>query len=116
MLHKKHRLAKTSDVQKALGRGRAFFNPLFSLRFLSHSLQKRFTVVVSTKVSKKAVRRNRVKRLLREFIRLQINNFSFGDYVVMVKPAAGKLEDKGLLFSFEEFIFKTKLLKNEEDL
>ena len=111
MLHKTHRLAKTTDVQKALGRGRGFFSPNFNLKFLPKLAEKRFTVVVSTKVSKKAVRRNRIKRLLREFIRLQIKNFSFGDYAIMVKPASGKIDDKILLISFSEFFYKTKLLK-----
>jgi ribonuclease P protein component len=111
MLNKKHRLAKTTDVQKALSRGRAFFNPYFNLKFLSFPEKKRFTVVVSTKVSKKAVVRNRIKRIIREFIRLRLENFASGDYAVMVKPSLAKIEEKNITLLFEEFLARTKLVR-----
>jgi ribonuclease P protein component len=111
MLHKRHRLSKITDVRKALGRGRGFFSPNFNIKFLPNFLYKRFTVVVSLKVSKKATRRNRIKRLLRECIRKHIKNFSFGDYVIIVKPVAGKQDDQILISSFQEFLVKTKLVK-----
>ena len=64
MFAKKHRLAKTTDVKKAFAQGRAFFNPFFTIKFLTHTIraEPRFTVVVSTKVSKRAVPRNRIKK------------------------------------------------------
>jgi len=92
MLAKKHRLAKTKDVLRTFSRGRGFFYPLFTIKFAPSSKLPRFTVVVSTKVSKKAVVRNRIKRVIREMVRLRISSFKSGDYAIMIKPAAGKVD------------------------
>lgn len=110
MLSKKHRLGKTSDVQKVFARGRAFFSPLLTIKFLPHPSGHRFTVVVSTKVSKKAVERNRLKRHLREFVRLNLEKFKPGDYAVVLKPKAAGLEGKDLVTNFRQLSESSKLL------
>jgi ribonuclease P protein component len=109
MLKKKHRLGKTSDVQRAFKQGRAFFNPLFTIRFLAGSGKSRFTVVVSTKVAKQAVRRNRLKRLIREVIRLNLEKFKSGDYAIMVKPAAAQKESADIKLKFAELCKTSRL-------
>lgn len=92
MFKKKHRLAKTKDVQQVFARGRGFFYPLLNIKFARNSkMQTRFTVVVSTKVAKQAVRRNRLKRVTREFVRERLGQFPSGDYIITMKPAAGKV-------------------------
>jgi ribonuclease P protein component len=106
MLHKLNRLAKTKDVKGALSRGRPFFSPYYTIRYAKvNGVGKRFTVIVSTKVSKKATVRNRLKRLIREYIRLRLSSFKPGDYAIMVKPSAAKLPPKLLV---EEFANVTK--------
>lgn len=108
MLKKQLRLAKTQDVQKVFAHGRAFFNPFFTVRFKPSNLEaSRFTVVVSTKVSKKAVQRNRIKRVLREFLRLNISKFKLGDYAVIVKPKAAK--ESNLPLILKELLIKGRL-------
>lgn len=103
MLKKEHRLAKTKDVKVVVSSGRSFFDPLFTLKRLAGRLGvKRFTVVVSTKVSKKAVTRNKIKRVLRESIRGNFARFPDGDYALLVRPAAGKVEPKVLRQKFED--------------
>jgi ribonuclease P protein component len=110
MLPKKHRLAKTRDVQKVFARGRGFFNPYLNVKYVkTEKLSPRFTVVVSTKVSKRAVVRNRLKRLLREYIRLNFQGFLPGDYAVVVKPAAMKIEECVLLQEFQKVLKQSKL-------
>jgi len=112
MLNKKHRLAKTKDVELVFARGRSFFNPLVSVKFFRNDREKkRFTVVVSTKVSKKAVSRNRLKRILREFVRLRLDKFLPGDYAIVVRPAAAKTEEKVLLQELEKLFKKGGLLE-----
>ncbi len=112
MLSKPHRLAKTRDVKMAFARGRGFFNPLYTVKFLRNPLsQSRFTVVVSTKVSKKAVVRNRIKRVLREFIRLNLKSFVQGDYAIIVKPVATKKENPLLIKAFSDLVTSAKLFK-----
>lgn len=91
MLEKKHRLAKTKDVKETFARGRGFFSPLFSLRFVARPAGvSRFTFVVSTKVGKNATVRNRLKRILRELVRRRLASFVPGDYAVILKPASAK--------------------------
>ena len=99
------------DVQKVFAKGRAFFNPLFTLKFLKNpSDSRRFTVVVSTKVSKSAVRRNRIKRVLREYIRLNLPQLSPGDYAVVVKPAAAGKEAEEWRLSLEGLFKRSRLM------
>ena len=110
MLAKKHRLAKTKDVKRSLAQGRGFFSPFFTLKFFKTQTQPRFTVVVSVKVSKKAVKRNRLKRIVREFLRLRLQRFVLGDYVIIIKPKAATQEEKNLLRVLEELLVVNKLL------
>jgi len=112
MLKKQHRLAKTKDINLAFARGRGFFNTLITIKYLSkNSGESRFTVVVSTKVSKRAVRRNRLKRILREFIRLNLSSFKLGDYAILLRPKAAAVEEKNLLESFKQLLKNSKLFK-----
>ena len=95
------------------GQKRPFFDPLFSVKFLPRiELPNRFAFVVSTKVSKKAVVRNRLKRILREFVRRNLANFAVGDYVVIVKPAAAKKPEKSALSAFQSLVVDKGLLKS----
>jgi ribonuclease P protein component len=109
MLHKTNRLARSKDIAAAFARGRTFFNPLFSIKFLPTEKGKRFTVVVSTKVYKNAVSRNRLKRILRESLRKNLVLFKNGDYVIAAKPKARGVNESDLLFSFEEVLKKIRL-------
>ena len=111
MFAQKHRLGKTTDVQKVFAQGRAFFNPLFTVKFLTRPGQaSRFTVVVSTKVAKSAVVRNRLKRLTREFIRTRLAKFKPGDYVVILRPVAARRDEKQLIISLNELCQNSRVM------
>lgn len=112
MFKRKHRLAKNTAVMSALKTGRGFFNPAFVIRALPKAEgYSRFAVVVSTKVDKRATRRNRLKRILREFLRTHLSSLMPADYVIMLKPLSIKLSEPELLKSFEQSLKKWKLLK-----
>jgi ribonuclease P protein component len=100
MLKRANRLAKSKDIASAFARGRTFFNPFFAIRFLPKPAEKRFTVVVSTKVYKKAVARNRLKRLLREHIRKNLAGFRSGSYVISAKPKIISLPETEIIPAF----------------
>jgi ribonuclease P protein component len=100
MLKRTNRLAKSKDIQTAFARGRTFFNPFFSIRFLPRTGEKRFTVVVSTKVYKKAVARNRLKRLVREYLRKNLIFFKNGSYVIAAKPKISQLPENETVKQF----------------
>ena len=108
MLKKVNRLAKARDIEKAFARGRTFFNSFFTVKFAPSALGHRFTVVVSTKVFKQAVKRNRLKRIIREYIRKNLVIFKQGDYLVMTKPKISKLPENQLVLSFLEVVGKIK--------
>jgi ribonuclease P protein component len=108
MLKKVNRLAKAKDIQKAFARGRTFFNPFFTVKFAPSPEPPRFTVVVSTKVFKKAVSRNRLKRIIREYLRKNLNKFKKGNYIIMVKPKISKLSEADSLKSFLDLCLKLK--------
>jgi ribonuclease P protein component len=100
MFKRENRLAKSKDIATAFARGRTFYNPFFSIRFLPLTGEKRFTVVVSTKVYKRAVARNRLKRLVREYIRKNLPSFKSGSYVISAKPKITSLPEKEIVPAF----------------
>jgi ribonuclease P protein component len=96
MLPPLHRLRTTKDVQLAM-RGRTFHSPHFIIKFLPASKRVgadpqlvRLTVVVSTKVAKRAVVRNRIKRRARAILYQSLPGYQPGDYVVIAKSSAVK--------------------------
>ncbi len=109
MLHKKNRLAKDKDIQTAFARGRTFFNPFYNIKFLaSASGSPRFAVVVSTKVFKAAVARNRLKRIIRENLRKNMGDFKKGDYMIMAKPKVSRLPEADRLSYFLQLLNKIR--------
>lgn len=108
MLKKENRLAKARDIQKTLAEGRSFFNPFFTIKHLPTDPTKRFSVVVSTKVFKKAVARNRLKRLIREHLRKNLHRFRNGSFVIIVKPKTGGLPEKEIMAKFYELCAKLR--------
>lgn len=106
MPSKKNRLAKDREIQRVFKQGGSFFNPFFSLKYLKirGATIPRFAVVVSTKVQKKATVRNRLKRIVRETIRLNLGKIPPGDYVLILKPKAAEAEEKILLGSLKQLL------------
>lgn len=58
----------------------------------NHTIGARLGVVVSKKVSKKAIRRNTLKRLMRE--RFRVQNLPRADYIVLARPEARDVDNK----------------------
>lgn len=103
MLSKKHRLSKTAEVKKTAVKGRGFFNPYFVIKSLANKGDfPRFTVVVSTKVSKKAVDRNRVKRIIREAIKPHLSELPSNDYVLTVKSGILRIDSSEIRCEVEK--------------
>ena len=107
MLKKVNRLAKSKEIHTAFAKGRTFFNPLFTIKFLPSTGAKKLTVVVSTKVYKNAVDRNRLKRVIRELIKKRLSGLKQGLYVIMAKPKVGKTKEPEALLSLELLLNKT---------
>jgi ribonuclease P protein component len=113
MLKKTNRLAKDQDIKRVFARGRSFFNPHFTLKYLKDESLARFTVVVSSKVAKKANRRNRLKRIIRELVRKNVQKLQSGDFILVLKPLAATADETKVLSGLFELLKKSKLLKHE---
>ncbi len=112
MLQKKHRLNKSKDIKNTSARGRSFFSPNFVIKFKPDvGIPTRVAVVVSNYVSKKAVERNRIKRLIRETIRLNLTRLKAGDYVIVVRPKAKMSEESMATNGLINLLKSLKLLK-----
>ena len=86
-------LAKTNRIttreMKTLSRPQArSYQSVFTLLYFSASEQKKVAVVVSKKVSKKAVVRNRLRRQLYALVSAELSALPNGYYVLRVQPAA----------------------------
>lgn len=111
MFAQKNRLAHTRDVQRVFSAGRSFFGPYIAVRFLAAPAARRITISVSTKVAKSSVRRNKMKRALRDHVRRNLDWLVPGDYVLVVRPAAARLTNAELRTSLEQQLAKCRLIK-----
>lgn len=109
MLPFKNRLKKEKDFQQVFNKGRFINSDLISVRFLGNSTDDtRVGFIVSKKVSKKAVLRNRVKRKLREVMRANMEKIKGGfDIIITAKSIELEEIDKTL----EELLKRSNLIK-----
>jgi ribonuclease P protein component len=73
MIHRTHRFHGRSSLRYVYQRGKTLRTPLYSLRFVPNTRRSeyRVAVVVSRKVNKSAVVRNRIRRRIYEIVREQ---------------------------------------------
>ena len=92
MLNKNNRLKKRGDFDRVFKRGRKFKEDFLSLRAIKNNFQKsRFGFIVSQKVSKKAVLRNKIKRRLRTIVETKMPKIKEGlDIVLIANPGLEK--------------------------
>lgn len=114
MLPKQHRLSKKADVNLTTAKGRSFFSQNFIIKFLSKSEIKLplMTVIVSNKVSKSAVVRNRLKRIIRQYLQEIIINTKPGFYVIIVKKSAVLITADELRLEILTSLKKSKIYQN----
>ena len=63
------RLRRDADVRNTIWKGTTIKMPFFIMKFISKWVHLRSTIVVSKKIDKSAVNRNRIKRIFREALR-----------------------------------------------
>jgi ribonuclease P protein component len=88
MLVRKYCLKKRQDFNNVLRNKKSLIGKLIFLKFIKNHLNNsRFGFVVSLKISKRAVIRNKIKRQLREIVRENLLNIKSGfDIVIIAKP------------------------------
>lgn len=113
MLQKRNRLASERDFNRIFKKGKTTNGNALSVRAVRNNLpESRVAFVVSTKVSKRAVIRNKLKRRLREIVRKQATELLPGlDIVVMTKVQTLALSSAELQQSMVELLKKARLVK-----
>ena len=85
MLLQKYRLKKSGDIKGILKSVRSFREGFLILKIKNNDLNfSRFAFLISLKISKKATIRNRLKRKLREIIRLNLGRIKSGVDVILI--------------------------------
>ena len=113
MFKKQFRLTRDKEFEKVFKKGKTSYNQFLGIKTIANNLDNnRFGIIVSTKVSKKAVERNKIKRRLREILKKYQENLNFGYDVVLItlprsKEASFQELNEAVFFSLN----KLKLLK-----
>lgn len=104
MFAKKQRLSKNKDFEKIFSSGNFSQDNFLSIRFLANNFPyRRFAVVISSKVLKRAVKRNLVRRRLLAIFK-SLNFKKNFDLIVIVK------KKEIALLSFEDLKNQAQLL------
>lgn len=109
MLKTANRLTKKKDFDRVFKQGASSYNEVVGCKQVDNNTKNsRFGIIVSLKVSKKAVERNKIKRRIREIIKSELDKIQDGkDFVIVVLP---KITEK----NFGEI--KKSIVKNFEKL
>ncbi|OGY64091.1 MAG: ribonuclease P protein component [Candidatus Harrisonbacteria bacterium RIFCSPLOWO2_02_FULL_41_11] len=108
MLSKKYRL----PIQKMLKeKSTAVKTPYFLIKIFRNSLPySRFGVIVSKKIARLAVRRNKLRRLVFSLVRPYSKKIGGKDYLIIISPAIKELKKEEVGEKLKEYI--SKILPN----
>ena len=112
MFKKENRLRKKNDFDRVFKKGKSSYDKILGIKVLFNEQEEnRYGVIVSTKISKKAVKRNRIKRQIREAVKALAPDLKKGlDLVVIALPGASDKDYWELKTSLENHLQKLKLL------
>ncbi len=115
MLPRPNRLRRRQDFQTAYRRGRSWAHRLLALHALPRGEAARVGITVSKKVGG-AVVRNRVRRRLREAVRLRLPSWRRGvDLVVVARSAAAEASFEELGAALDEVAKRGRLVRELEE-
>jgi len=107
MLPLKNRLKKKKDFENVFAGGKTAKAKYFFLKTIeTKNTESRMGFIVSKKVSKKAVERNRTKRLFREAVRLDVARIKPGYDLVFIVLNSAKEKDLTEIKKEIEFILE----------
>ena len=109
MLAAIHRLHKQEDFKEIKNKGKLFQSINFGAQVLKKEKKdtSRFAFVVSTKISKEAVQRNRIKRAMREAVRHRLDTVGKGyDIVFLAKTGIKKKSTEEIMNEVQKLIIE----------
>ena len=113
MLPEESRLKSNYDFRRVKRIGRAAHSPFFTLLYAPAKDRSvsRFGLVASTKFDKRAVVRNRARRLLREAVRERLEVIKPGfDIILIAKKPIKDVKFQKVGAAFDQVLSKTPLL------
>lgn len=112
MIAKKFRFGKKADFDKVFNSQNKFYSNNFVLRYCkTKNLNNRFSIVVSKKISKKAVVRNKIRRRIYEVLRLNLEKMNIPyDIILLVKRGVVDMEYPDIEKEILYILKKSKLL------
>jgi len=117
MLKKENRISLTRDFDRSFKSGRSFYGKNLKIKAVDNNLNKnRFGILISSKVSKKAVIRNKYRRLLREIIKKELPKFLIGkDLIIVVFSQILDKKNQEIEKELREGFKNLKILKIKKD-
>lgn len=107
-LTKRDRIRQSSDYRRIMKKGVRYNTPHFHIRMLRNPLGIARLGITAGRKAGNACARNRIKRRLREYFRLNRDKMPSGtDMVFIASQGAAALETKQLFAEFDRF-FETK--------
>ncbi len=93
MFPKNQRITKKDEFDLIYKKGQSFYLDILGARILKNNLKiRRFAIIISTKISKKAVIRNKIKRQIRSILQQEQDNFPPSvDIIIYTKKGIEKL-------------------------
>jgi len=113
MLAKPQRLARDRDFKKIFEQGRAYYSKQLGVKVTNNQrARNHYGIIISTKVSKKAVERNRLKRQISQILKGLDKDLAPGlDLAVVVLPAILGQKFKAVKAELEKVLEKLKLFR-----
>jgi YidC/Oxa1 family membrane protein insertase len=113
MLPKENRLKKEKEFEAVFKGGRTIRGKSVFLRYLINGTNKtRIGFIVSKKISKLSVERNKVKRRMRDIVRLRKDSLKEGLSIVVVSlPSIKAMEYREMKEDLEKILSKEELIK-----
>lgn len=115
---RRYRLTKTDEFSSVFGFRRAIRGQLLILHYQPRAAEfteARLGVVVGKKLLKRAVDRNKVKRIIREQFRVQKSSLPACDLVVRLAVKPGLLDSKQLAGDFLALLDKLRRPRPKQD-
>jgi ribonuclease P protein component len=93
MLPHINRLTKKKEFDNVFKNGFGTYNKAIGIKAINNNLGiNRYGIIVSTKISKSAVIRNKIKRQIREIIKDEILKYNISkDYIIITLPPVKEL-------------------------
>lgn len=116
MMFKSGQLKKKKDFERVFKKGKSVNVDFLVLKFLPNELENsRLGIIVSLKVSKKAVVRNKIRRRIKEAIRLTSGNQGKqADGAIICRPGIEKMSFAQIRETIEKVLQKAGITQNND--